>query len=208
SGRRPHAQLGSLLGVVLVASDTHLAPGERAPGKDDYRDADQHQRHADEAERTEPLAEHEQRRKGAHERHEQGEWRHGGRRVAAAIAPASAKGPSRSSESASAGTGGTRLSHTIRPSMSTSSVCLRRILPTPQLIAEPSARKKPTAVRSWPTVKRISTSPANATATPESWRRVGVSRKATTAKRIVKSACVCTSSDARPGGNPAAMAKN
>ena len=72
--------------------------------------------------------------------------------------------------------------------MSTLPMRFRRMLPTPQLIAEPIARQNPTTVRSPPTVKTMCTRPANATATPESTRAVGRSRSAMAANRIVKSA--------------------
>src|SRR5262245_6262141 len=92
--------------------------------------------------------------------------------------------------------------------MSMSPIPFRRMLPIPQLIAEPIARANPTSVRSWPTVRTISTSPAKAVVTPAIWRVVGRSRRTIAANTIVNSAWVWTSSDASPGGRLSAIAKN
>src|SRR5262249_21940433 len=50
--------------------------------------------------------------------------------------------------------------------------------------------------------------PAGAAAMPTPCRRDGRSPRAMAANSTVKSACVCTMTDARPGGNPLAMPKN
>src|SRR5215813_4204502 len=62
----------------------------------------------------------------------------------------SPRAPSRNIDRTSDGTGGITLSQAIRPSMSTSPTRLSRTLPIPQLIAEPSVRTNPTALRSGP----------------------------------------------------------
>ena len=96
----------------------------------------------------------------------------------------------------------------MRFSISTGGSRLTSTFPIPQLMADIAVRHSPTAVRSCPTVTAITARPANATAVPDSWRRVGFSFSARPAKRMVKRACVWTTIDAKPGGIPLAMPKN
>src|SRR6266851_1921595 len=117
-------------------------------------------------------------------------------------------GPSSAIDRAREGSGGTRLSHAIRFSISTGGSRFTSTLPTPQLMAETAVSPRPRAVRSPPTVAAMRASPANAVAVPASCLRVGRSRRTIAAKRMVNKACVWTTIEASPGGMPWAMPKN
>ena len=109
---------------------------------------------------------------------------------------------------ASAGSGGTRLSQAIRLVTSAGPRRLSSTLPTPKLTGETSVRTKAPGENSPPTLRPISARPASATAEPAHCIGVGRSPSASAAKTIVNSACVCTITDASPGGMPCAIPKN
>ena len=130
------------------------------------------------------------------------------RHVTPVTACAMLPGPSRASARSNAGAGGTRLSHTMRSSVGTGGRRFKRRLPTAHEIAEPSVSTKPTSVRSAPTVSAMAARPPRPRIRPHIWRAVGRSCSSSAAKRIVNSACVCTTIDANPGGIPPAIPKN
>jgi hypothetical protein len=111
-------------------------------------------------------------------------------------------------DSASAGSGGTRLSQAMSAGMSTGPRRLRRTLPRPKLTGEPSVSTKAASGTSPPTVSAISARPDRATTAPSHCRAVGRSASSSAAKAMVNSACVCTTMAARPGGIPCAIPKN
>jgi hypothetical protein len=93
-------------------------------------------------------------------------------------------------------------------SMSTGGSRLTSTLPTPQLTADSPVSMRPATVRSRPTVSAISASPASATAVPVHSRARGHSPRASAANRMVKSAWLWPTIEARPGGIPEAIPKN
>ena len=58
------------------------------------------------------------------------------------------------------------------------------------------------------TEREISTTPTVATVSPSHWPRVACSRRKRAASTTVSGPCSWTSTEVRPGGRPACMAKN
>src|SRR5436190_2177729 len=103
------------------------------------------------------------------------------------------------------GSGGTRQSQANRSNIGTSRACRSRRLPIAKLSGEIISTANAPALKSYPTVPQIIRSPMVAMAMPTVCIGVGISRNATTAKAMVNSAWLCTTTLVRPTGTPCAM---
>ena len=88
----------------------------------------------------------------------------------------SARGPSKTSDRASSGSGGTRLTQTMNENASGTRAVRSPMLPSPHIAAPATHSANASTGLPWPSVAAISAIPANATAIPAIRRTPGRSR--------------------------------
>ncbi|GHG69823.1 hypothetical protein GCM10018779_43430 [Streptomyces griseocarneus] len=123
-------------------------------------------------------------------------------------ASASASGPSKTRDSARSGSTGTVLIHTVKRSPSAGEALRVRTLETPQKAAAITTRANPRIGPEALSSTAATTMPDRATAMPSSRTRPGRSPRASIAKRAVKTAWACRTSEDSPAGIPARIPTN